>query len=85
VQVDPVRLTLKAPGIKLLKLKYDKPLSNFAFKLNLRHYIEGLLQRLSDVNEVEPARQNMGQTRQAGGMAVNSRNENWQMCSGRMF
>jgi hypothetical protein len=29
---------LKAPGIKRLKLKYDKPLSNFAFKFNLRRY-----------------------------------------------
>jgi hypothetical protein len=38
VQVDPIKPTLKAPGIKLLKLKYDKPLSNFAFKFNLRRY-----------------------------------------------
>ena len=30
---------MKAPGIKLLKLKYDKPLSDFAFKFNLRRYI----------------------------------------------
>jgi hypothetical protein len=29
---------LKAPGIKLLKLKDDKPLLNFAFKFNLRRY-----------------------------------------------
>jgi len=36
VQVDPIRPTLKAPGIKLLKVKYDKPLSIFAFKFNLR-------------------------------------------------
>ena len=38
VQLDPIKPTMKAPGIKLLKLKYDKPLSNFAFKFNLRHY-----------------------------------------------
>jgi hypothetical protein len=38
VQVDPIKPTLKAPGIKLLKLKYDKPLSKFAFKINLRRY-----------------------------------------------
>ena len=31
--------TLKAPGTKLLKLKYDEPLSIFAFKFNLRRYI----------------------------------------------
>ena len=41
VQVDPIKTTLKAPGIKLLKLKYDKPLSNFAFKFNLRRYTSG--------------------------------------------
>jgi hypothetical protein len=29
---------LKAPGIERLKLKYDDPLSNFAFKFNLRRY-----------------------------------------------
>ena len=30
--------TLEAPGIKLLKLTYDKPLTNFAFFFNLRRY-----------------------------------------------
>jgi len=42
-QLDPIKPTLKAPGIKLLKLKYDKPLSNFTFKFNLRRYskVEG--------------------------------------------
>jgi hypothetical protein len=39
VQVDPIKPTLKAPGIKLLKLKYDISLSKFAFKFNLRRYI----------------------------------------------
>jgi len=29
---------LKAPGSVLLKLRYDGPLSNFAFNLNLRRY-----------------------------------------------
>jgi len=28
--------TLIAPGVKRLKPKYDKPLSYFAFKINLR-------------------------------------------------
>ena len=32
--------TLKAPGAKRLKLKYDEPLPNVAFNINLRHYIE---------------------------------------------
>jgi hypothetical protein len=31
---------LKAPGIKRLKLEHDEPPSNFALKINLRHYIE---------------------------------------------
>jgi hypothetical protein len=38
VQVDPTEPKLKAPGTKRLKLKYDGPLSNFAFKFNLRRY-----------------------------------------------
>ena len=39
MQVDPIKLTLKAPGTKRLKLKCDEPLSNFAFNINLRRYI----------------------------------------------
>ena len=42
MQVDPIKPTLKAPGITRLKLKCDKLLSNFAFKFNLRRYIMGL-------------------------------------------
>ena len=38
VQIDPIKSTLKAPGIKLLKLKYGKPLKKSAFKFNLRRY-----------------------------------------------
>ena len=41
VQVDPIKPTLKAPGTKRLKLKYDKLLSSFAFNFNLRHYTLG--------------------------------------------
>jgi len=40
VQVDPIKPTLKAPGTERLKLKYDEPPSNFAFKFNLRRYTE---------------------------------------------
>jgi hypothetical protein len=39
VLVDPVKLTLKAPGSKRLKLIYDGPLSYSAFKFKLRRYI----------------------------------------------
>jgi hypothetical protein len=38
VQVHPIKPTLKAPGIKLLELKYGRLLSKFAFKFNLRRY-----------------------------------------------
>jgi hypothetical protein len=38
-QVDPIKPTLKAPVPQRLKLHYDKPLSTFAFKFNLRRYI----------------------------------------------
>jgi hypothetical protein len=41
VQVDPIKPTSKAPGIKLFKLKCDKPLSKLAFKVNLRRYTMG--------------------------------------------
>ena len=44
VQVDPIKPTfkptLKAPWLKLLKLKYNEPPSNFAFKFNLHHHIK---------------------------------------------
>ena len=38
VQVDPIKPTLKAPGIKLSKLKHGKLHSNFGFIFNLRRY-----------------------------------------------
>ena len=40
MQVDPIKHTLTAPGIKLFKVKRGKPLSKFAFNLNLRRYIQ---------------------------------------------
>ena len=39
MQVDPIKPMLKAPRTKRLNLQYDEPLSNFAFKFNLRRYI----------------------------------------------
>jgi len=38
VQVDPIKPTLKPPGTKRLKQKYDKLLSTFAFNFKLRRY-----------------------------------------------
>ena len=38
VQVDSIKPTLKVPGTERLKLKYDEPPSNLAFKINLRWY-----------------------------------------------
>jgi hypothetical protein len=38
VQVDPMKPTLKAPVSMLLKLRYDGPVSSFAFKFNLRRH-----------------------------------------------
>jgi hypothetical protein len=38
VQVDPIKLKLKPPGIKILKLKCVILLSTSAFKFNLRRY-----------------------------------------------
>jgi len=44
-----MRPTLIAPGTKRFKLKYDVPLSNFAFKFNSRRYIMGILAKFSGV------------------------------------
>jgi len=41
VQVDPIKPTLKAPGIKRLTLKCDEQLSKIAFTFNLRRYSKG--------------------------------------------
>ena len=41
MQVAPIKPVLKAPGTILLKLRCDKPLSNIAFKFNLRRHTEG--------------------------------------------
>jgi hypothetical protein len=38
VQVDPIKPKLKPPGIERLKLSYDEPPSNFAYKFSFRHY-----------------------------------------------
>jgi len=40
VQVVPIKPTLKVPGSKHLKPKYDEPLLNFAFNFKLRRYDE---------------------------------------------
>ena len=60
VQVDPIKATSKAPGTKRLRPKYDEPLSNFAFKCNLRRYnkadgrgLAELLEALANVDGVE--------------------------------
>jgi hypothetical protein len=58
VQVVPIKPTLKAPGIKLLNLKYGKPLSHLAFRFNLRRYTaaldaEPVLRAAAPTNEVE--------------------------------
>ena len=41
MQDEPMKPMLKSPGIKRLRLSYDEPPSNFAFKFNLRRYIGG--------------------------------------------
>ena len=41
MQVAPIKPTLKAPGTKRLKVKYDGLLSSFSFKFHLRRYTEG--------------------------------------------
>ena len=41
VKTDPIKPTLKAPGTKGLKLRYDDLPSNFAAEFNLRRYNRG--------------------------------------------
>ena len=53
MQVDPIKPMLKTPVTKRLTLKYDEPLSTFAFKINLRRYIQVLA--LTDVSEKSTA------------------------------
>jgi hypothetical protein len=56
VQVEPMELMLEAPGPKLLKLNYDKLLSNFAFKINLRRYTEAAV-AVAAAEELSPPTQ----------------------------
>jgi hypothetical protein len=51
VQVEPMRPMLKSPGSMLLKVRCGGPLSNFAFKINLRRYNEGVLEMLRAAGE----------------------------------
>jgi hypothetical protein len=51
VQLDAIKPTLKAPGSMLLKLKHDKPLSNFAVTFNLRRYTMDFLARPRATNK----------------------------------
>jgi len=54
VQVAPIKPTLKAPGSMQLKLRYDGPVSNCAFKISLRRYTECSLVHV-DANPVDAA------------------------------
>ena len=42
MQVDSIKPTVTAPGTERLKLKFDEPLSNFAFSFNLCRYVKGI-------------------------------------------
>ena len=54
MQVDPLKFTLKAPGTKRLKLIYDGPFSNFAFKFILRRCSKDLCDTPCKVTTVSP-------------------------------
>ena len=41
MQINPSKPKLKPPEPKRLKPNYDEPLSNFAFKFNMRRHIKG--------------------------------------------
>ena len=57
VQLDPMKLVLKAPGNKSLKSNYDyKPLSCVGFKFNLRRYTAGELRAKREATLVKGLR-----------------------------
>ena len=67
VQVDLMKSTLKAPGTKRLKLKYDGPLSFFAFEFNLRCYTTGTAAAFAPRSARAPSTSASGRrSRQAG-------------------
>jgi len=66
MQVDPIKPKLKLPGTKRLKLKYDVPLSNFAFKFNLRRFT--LVEKVSPALFAIAHSPNLGGALQAGGL-----------------
>jgi len=47
VQLDPIKPTLKGTVTQRLKLQYDGPISNSAFKFNLRRHMKDREGRLS--------------------------------------
>ena len=60
--------TLKAPGTKRLKLKNDEPVSNVAFKFNLRRYTKvAALQQLNAgvIGDLKTARGEAAEAREA--------------------
>jgi len=56
VQVDPIKLTVKAPGTKHSKLKCVEPPSNAAFNFNLRRYSVDTGDNRDDLSIVEVRR-----------------------------
>ena len=56
MQVVPFKPTLKAPGYNRLKLEYDELLSNFAFKINMRHNSKGTTRTCSRLPPPTPRR-----------------------------
>ena len=52
MQVAPIEPTVKPPGTNFLTLKYDEPLSTFAFDSNLRHYNEAAFELWLGIGEI---------------------------------
>ena len=59
MHVDPMKPKLKAFGHTRLKLKYDRPLSSFAFKCNLRRFMEVTRAKLALVDLAGSERQSV--------------------------
>ena len=73
MQIDPIKPSLKAPGTNLLTIKCNKPLSTFAFKLNLRRYTKDNNTTNSAAVEAMALRAEVSARRQESGLTEQMR------------
>jgi hypothetical protein len=70
VQVDPIKTVLNAPETKHSILKYDEPLSNVAFKFNLRRCSVGVKAAAAEARKVSSALRSRRQLAESAAMEL---------------